>query len=69
VLCRKCADKLHPGEVFFLGRWRSLEEAIERVRGDRAMRGVLWALEGGYVVGRLGSFEIRLIAPPAWVLG
>ncbi len=60
---RLCGPHGHPGLVLFLGRWRTLAECVERVQGDRAMSGVVWALEGGHVVGRLGTFEIRLRAP------
>lgn len=61
TLCRPCAELLHPGVVFYLGRWRSRAEVYERISGDRAMRGVMWTLEPGAYVGVKGSFRIVLI--------
>lgn len=60
-----CDDDLkrrreHPGKVFYLGRWRTLEECAQRIGDDRSMRAVKWSLEGDKAVGRDGAFEIRL---------
>lgn len=61
-LCRKHADQLHPGQVFFKGRWRTIEEFHQRVITDPSMRGVCWVnnLVTGELVGTLGAFEIKL---------
>lgn len=50
----------HPGKVFFLGRWRTLEECAERISEDRGYRGVEWTVEGDQAIGRDGGFEVRL---------
>lgn len=59
-LCRVCASRERPGQVFFLNRWRPLPEAVERVMGDRVYRRVTWTQEGDLMIGRDGTFEIRL---------
>lgn len=59
-LCRVCAEREHPGRVFFMGRWRTRVEFALRIKRDSSMRGVTWAREGDWIVGREGSFEIRL---------
>lgn len=59
-LCRVHAERKYPGRVFFMGRWRTRVEFALRVKRDPSMRGVTWVREGDWIVGREGSFEIRL---------
>lgn len=62
VLCRVCAWFAAPGQLVHRNRWRTLREATVRLMRDRAMRGVTWTTDvaEGVIVGRQGSFEIRL---------
>jgi len=61
-----------PGQTFFFGRWRTMQEAILRITRAPEMRGVTWVREGDQIVGRDGrGFEMRLnvelrkfVAPP-----
>lgn len=61
-LCKECLNKpeRRAGKFKFLGRWRTPEEAAQKIADDRAYRGVKWTLEGDTAVGRDGAFEVRL---------
>lgn len=49
-----------------MGRWRTLGDAIRRLVESRELRGVIWTVEGDRLVGRDGTFEmrLRLLLPP-----
>lgn len=59
-LCRKCAAWKHPGKTFYRGRWRTLAEVAERIQAEPCMRGVVWQVEGEFLVGRKGAFVMKL---------
>lgn len=60
TLCRPCAERKHPGKIFYMDRWRTPEEATLRVVTDKANRGVQWEAREGQLIGRLGGYLIAL---------
>lgn len=60
TLCRPCAEREHPGELFFRGRWRTAEAAALVIVSDRANRFVKWETREGQLIGRLGGYLIAL---------
>lgn len=60
-LCTECAGVVHPGEVYFKGRWRTYAAFHDRVMTDPLMRGVQWERVGNDLIGRKGGFECRLV--------
>ena len=60
TLCAKCCERLHRGQIRYQGKWRTLTECGEWIAKQRCMRGVVWAVEGLYLVGRQGTFTVTL---------
>jgi hypothetical protein len=65
-LCRGCATELHPDQLYFKGRWRSLSEAVLRIVRDPAMRGVTFGVEAGRIVGRDGRGFVIVFYRELW---
>lgn len=50
-----------PGpDVLPYGRWRTLAEVHAKIQAQPCMRGVVWAIEGEFLVGRKGAFVMKL---------
>lgn len=59
-LCRKCAASERPGQTFYRGRWRTLPEVATWIQEQPCMWGVVWAIEGEFLVGRKDGFVMKL---------